>query len=667
MAHEGPGWSVHSPSASGLRGGRPGASSPATGKSSVYIGHWDRDTTAHTRQQSPLSMDDIFASHPGRAGASTDEFLGEYRPALSPGKSDDGFVRSTASRQAAASSLETEKEMQRFKKGGLTTAEERETEIMATVRDLTDRNEELVRELQRERQRTSDLTHRVDRQTKELDAERVDRKKFEREAGHKGRELAWAHSLIQELRGQISENQGRDESQQRVQAELLSLLEQQVQDGDRIVKELQESLVKSEVEIDTLRRDLAAERERRMSLDETNQALRMQAAEDERKAKILIKYKENASRQMAQQHEAVLKKLFESAEVLEREHADEFEPAGVLGTSWPVGSSPLRRTLEAAGATGTGRGVRSAHGGSRDGVSPERIVTDRKGGTSVVRKETGGMKSYTELRMEKEAAERKLRLAQRQLKLVVHEHSKLLEKHRLMSSTKDTLLEELKTVRSAANHMERDLKDQVDKVRTRSSHMEREAIFEREARARAVTECSWLRDKLSTLYEKTDHLNKRELERRNERADLLRNLKVRESEIESMMQSMQGLAQDMWLRLETEAKLMWGGLNEYRAALEQSARVGDESRIHGHEEWATVFQSVGQLLREFESGMHEKLIENASADVREAIRTKTVGALSSNNGRQTYGANNGGSIAFSEHLSAGTHSPSFYLREHEDD
>ena len=71
------------------------------------------------------------------------------------------------------------------------------------------------------------------------------------------------------------------------------------------------------------------------------------------------------------------------------------------------------------------------------------------------------MKSYTELRMEKEAAERKLRLAQRQLKLVVHEHSKLLEKHRLMASTKDTLLEELKTVRSAANIMERDLKEQV--------------------------------------------------------------------------------------------------------------------------------------------------------------------------------------------------------------
>jgi len=38
-------------------------------------------------------------------------------------------------------------------------------------------------------------------------------------------------------------------------------------------------------------------------------------------------------------------------------------------------------------------------------------------------------------------------------------------------------------------------------------------------------------------------------------------------------------------------------------------------------QWATVFQSVGQLLREFESGMHEKLIENASADVREAIRS----------------------------------------------
>jgi hypothetical protein len=52
MAHEGPGWSVHSPSASALRGSRPGASS-------VSYGHRDRDTTGHTRQQSPLSKDDI--------------------------------------------------------------------------------------------------------------------------------------------------------------------------------------------------------------------------------------------------------------------------------------------------------------------------------------------------------------------------------------------------------------------------------------------------------------------------------------------------------------------------------------------------------------------------------------------------------------------------------
>ena len=365
------------------------------------------------------------------------------------------------SRQAAAASLETEKEMQRIKKGGLTTAEERETEVLATVRDLSDRNEELVRELQRERQRNSDCTHRIDRLTKEIDIERVDRKKFERESGHKGRELAWAHSLIHELRGQISENQGRDESQQRVQAELMSLLEQQVHDGDKIVKELQESLVKSEVEIDTLKRDYAAERERRSVLEETNETLRMHAAEDQRKTQILIKYKENASRQMAQQHEAVLKKLFESADVLEREHADEFEPAGILGTSWPVGSSPLRRTPETVGVSTTVRGSRAALASSRDGHSPERMMTDKRGGTSIVKKESGGMKSYTELRLEKESAERKLRLAQRQLKLVVHEHSKLLEKHRLMASTKDTLLDELKTVRSAANMMERDLREQV--------------------------------------------------------------------------------------------------------------------------------------------------------------------------------------------------------------
>jgi DNA repair exonuclease SbcCD ATPase subunit len=178
--------------------------------------------------------------------------------------------------QQAARELMAEKEMQRFKKGGLTTAEERETEVLATVRDLSDRNEEMVRELQRERQRVSDFIHRVDRLTKDLDSERVQRKKFERDSAHKGRELAWAHSLIQELRQQITENEGRDESQQRVQGELLGLLEQQVQDGDKIVKELQESLVKSEVEIDTLKRDFAAERERRMGLDETNQTLRMQ-------------------------------------------------------------------------------------------------------------------------------------------------------------------------------------------------------------------------------------------------------------------------------------------------------------------------------------------------------------------------------------------------------
>ena len=106
--------------------------------------------------------------------------------------------------------------MQRFKKGGLTTAEERETEVLATVRDLSDRNDEMVRELHRERQRASDLVHSVDRMTKELDVERVKCKKFERECSHKGCELAWAHSLIHELRGQINEIEGRDESQQRV-------------------------------------------------------------------------------------------------------------------------------------------------------------------------------------------------------------------------------------------------------------------------------------------------------------------------------------------------------------------------------------------------------------------------------------------------------------------
>jgi len=49
-------------------------------------------------------------------------------------------------------------------------------------------------------------------------------------------------------------------------------------------------------------------------------------------------------------------------------------------------------------------------------------------------------------------------------------------------------------------------------------------------------------------------------------------------------QAIQGLAQDMWVRLESEAKVMWTGLNEYRGALEDSARSTHESRIHGHEQ-----------------------------------------------------------------------------------
>ena len=56
----------------------------------------------------------------------------------------------------------------------------------------------------------------------------------------------------------------------------------------------------------------------------------MSAAEDQRKTQILIKYKENATRQMAQQHEAMLKKLFDTADLLDSELADEVLMASVF-------------------------------------------------------------------------------------------------------------------------------------------------------------------------------------------------------------------------------------------------------------------------------------------------------------------------------------------------
>ena len=251
------------------------------------------------------------------------------------------------SNSADAQSRRAEAEWKRFRRSGLTTAEEREAELLATAGDLKILNEELQVELQRERQRTADLVHKADRMARELDTERMERKKYERESTHKARELSWAHSLIQELRSQIDDTTHRDESQAKVQNELLTLLEQQVHDGDKVVKELQESLVKSELEIDVLRRDATAASEARAAAEESNQKLRMAAAEDQRKTRILIKYKENAQKQMTQQHEAVLKKLFDSAALLDRESSDDVEAGGILGTAWPRGSSPLKRELEA--------------------------------------------------------------------------------------------------------------------------------------------------------------------------------------------------------------------------------------------------------------------------------------------------------------------------------
>ena len=77
---------------------------------------------------------------------------------------------------------------------------------------------------------------------------------------------------------------------------------------------------------------------------------------------------------------------------------------------------------------------------------------------------------------------------------------------------------------------------------------------------------------LTCFCRKTEQLNKHETQRGADRAELLRNLKVREREIESMMGAIQGLAHDMWLRIESEAKLMWSGLSEYRSGF-KSARV----------------------------------------------------------------------------------------------
>lgn len=73
-------------------------------------------------------------------------------------------------------------------------------------------------------------------------------------------------------------------------------------------------------------------------------------------------------------------------------------------------------------------------------------------------------------------------------------------------------------------------------------------------------------------------------------------------------QAIQGLAQDMWLRMESEAKLTWSGLSEYRTALEESARSSDDMRVHSHQEvviicHSTVTRSMHILVSDFEMAL----------------------------------------------------------------
>ena len=64
------------------------------------------------------------------------------------------------------------------------------------------------------------------------------------------------------------------------------------------------------------------------------------------------------------------------------------------------------------------------------------------------------------------------------------------------------------------------------------------------------------------------------------------------------VQAIQGLAQDMWMRMESEAKLTWSGLSEYRTALEDSARSSDDMRVNGHQEVVSspIWNPAGGLL-----------------------------------------------------------------------
>ena len=130
-----------------------------------------------------------------------------------------------------------------------------------------------------------------------------------------------------------------------------------------------------------------------------------------------------------------------------------------------------------------------------------------------------------------------------------------------------------------------------------------------------------MREKLRSLYQKTEQLNQLEGQRGSDRDEVLRALKVREREMESMIEMMQGLAQDMWLKMEAEAKNMWAQMVEYRSGLEQLGAHNNQATVQGQQQWVSVYQTLGKLLREFESRAHDRLVQNAAADVREAIHT----------------------------------------------
>lgn len=295
------------------------------------------------------------------------------------------------------------------------------TEVVRSVNDLLERNAELVTALQRERNRAADSLRKIDSLERELEAERTQRQKLEIDSADGVKELLAARQEVMERRTEVAATEHQAGEQQRLQGQLLELLEREVAEGDAVVRRMRDALLASDAEIAALNEQVVDEDRRRVAAEEELRKFQQAAGETHRRLNSLLKYREEQESKVRKQMQDFLRCMMDGhVEVRQCAESGDCgvffgEEASALilsahkisplqGRFHPV-SLPRHSYLQqlAAGLARSGQGavaLRDSHAG------PE--------GSPPARRERAGATTYNELRLERDALDRRLKASNRQ-------------------------------------------------------------------------------------------------------------------------------------------------------------------------------------------------------------------------------------------------------------